>query len=93
MKPRRRDTATSSGLPVELRRFVFADWHDPADAVVDTGGAIQAGTPVHLKEQHAMLVILRARRRFSEARQAWADEHGLHLRDLPSILGPVVDRP
>ena len=92
---RRRQPAAPAGgeLPAELVRFRLADWHDPADAIMDDSGAMQAGTKIGPEEARAMQVQMRARRRWTDARRRWCEERGLRVVDLPPALGPVVDRP
>ena len=84
---------TGAELPVELVRFVFADWHDPALPVAVPDGRLQSGTKVAPETDRAVAVVSAARGRWRDARRAWAEVHGLDWRKLPAAVGQVVDRP
>lgn len=87
-------TATATDVPPELARFRLEDWTHPADAAgVEEAWHGHAGSSVPFEELRAGFLTMRARRRWSEAREAWAVERGMTLRDLPSTVGPVVDGP
>lgn len=81
-RPVETDAHEDAGLPRWLLTYVQSEWEHPDDAEKVAAMARDWGSEAFARR-------ICADNRHSAARRAWADAHGITLKELAALVGPV----